>query len=136
MHARELAAIHQEAFDVPWSEQAFAELLASPGVQLAGDERGFILTRTVAGEAEVLTVAVRPDFRRQGLGHQLMAEAIVCSAALGAERMFLEVAQSNVAAIALYKSRGFEQVGLRKNYYQRADGSSEHATVMALNFAQ
>jgi ribosomal-protein-alanine N-acetyltransferase len=136
MQARELADIHGEAFDTPWGEHAFAELLDSPGVQLSGDARGFILTRTIADEAEILTVAVRPSARRQGLGHELIAAAIVSSAAHGAERMFLEVAESNVAAIALYKSNGFEQVGLRKNYYQRADGSSEHAMVMALNFSQ
>ena len=136
MDAKHLAEIHAEAFDTPWDETAFRELLASPGVQVSGDDRGFILIRTVGDEAEILTVAVRPALRRQGLGHRLVESAIVASAAQGAERMFLEVAESNLAAIALYSANGFEQVGLRKNYYHRPDGSSEHAMVMVLNFSQ
>lgn len=136
MEARLLADIHAEAFDTPWDEAAFDNLLTSPGVQVSGDDQGFILTRTVGDEAEILTVAVRPSARRRGLGHKLVQAAIVSCAAWGAERMFLEVAETNVAAIALYSSNGFEQVGLRKNYYKRADGSSEHAKVMVLNFSQ
>ena len=135
MDVAQLAQIHAEAFDHPWDEAAFAELLGSPGVALAGDERGFILTRTIADEAEILTIAVRPSCRRQGLGHALLKAAVVDSAARGAERMFLEVAESNAPAIALYQSSGFEAAGLRKNYYKRADGSSEHAKVMVLNFS-
>lgn len=131
----ELAAIHAEAFEHPWDAEAFRALLDSPGVWLGGDARGFVLIRAIADEAEILTIAVRPSARRQGLGKTLVEKAIVASAAAGAERMFLEVAESNAAAIALYRSCGFEPVGLRKNYYRRADGSSEHAKVMALNFS-
>ena len=131
----ELAAIHAEAFEHPWDAEAFRALLDSAGVWLGGDGRGFVLIRAIADEAEILTIAVRPSARRQGLGKTLVEQAIVASAAAGAERMFLEVAETNTAAIALYRSCGFEPVGLRKNYYRRADGSSEHAKVMALNFS-
>lgn len=136
MDASLLAEIHAEAFDSPWDEAAFAQLLESPGVSVLGDERGFILTRTIADEAEVLTIGVRPCARRQGLARGLIEKAVVVTRALGAERLFLEVAQSNVPAIGLYTACGFEQVGLRKNYYRRADGSTEHALVMVLNFLQ
>ncbi|GAA0380980.1 GNAT family N-acetyltransferase [Brevundimonas terrae] len=130
----QLATIHAEAFEAPWDAAAFAQLLDSTGVSLLGDERSFILTRTIADEAEILTIAVRPSNRRQGLARHLVEQAVVATRVLGAERMFLEVAENNLAAIGLYAACGFEQVGLRKNYYTRADGSSEHARVMVLNF--
>ena len=132
----QLADIHAEAFEAPWDKAAFARLLDSAGISLLGDERGFILTRTIADEAEILTLAVRPSCRRQGLARLLVEHAVVVTATLGAERMFLEVAENNAAAIGLYTVCGFEQVGLRKNYYTRTDGSSEHALVMVLNFLQ
>ncbi|MEG1452951.1 ribosomal protein S18-alanine N-acetyltransferase [Brevundimonas sp.] len=132
----QLAAIHAEAFDAPWEKAAFAQLLDSTGVSVLGDERGFILTRTVADEAEILTIGVRPACRRQGLARHLVEQAIVATRILGAQRMFLEVAENNLAAIGLYRACGFEQVGLRKNYYTRTDGSLEHALVMVLNFLQ
>ncbi len=133
---QDLSEIHAEAFDTPWDAAAFAQLLDSAGVSVLGDARGFILTRTIADEAEILTIAVRPSCRRQGLARHLVEQAIVVTRAWGAERMFLEVAENNTAAIELYTVCGFEQVGLRKNYYKRADGSSEHALVMVLNFLQ
>lgn len=136
MQAALLAEIHAEAFESGWSEAAFSDLLATPGVCAQGDERGFILTRTTADEAEILTIGVRPSQRRQGLARQLVEQAVVLTASLGAERMFLEVSENNLPAIGLYTDCGFERVGLRKNYYRRADGSAEHAFVMALKFSQ
>lgn len=132
----QLAQIHAEAFDSAWDEAAFAALLGTPGVFALGDDAGFILIRVVLDEAEILTVAVRPALRRQGIGARLVAQAIVESAARGAERMFLEVAQSNNAAQLLYKSAGFEQVGRRKAYYTLSDGTKEDALMMVLNFPQ
>lgn len=132
----QLAEIHAEAFEAPWNKAAFAQLMDSTGVLVLGDERGFILTRTIADEAEILTIAVRPSFRRQGLARHLVEQAIVATRVLGGERMFLEVAENNLAAIELYRACGFEPAGLRKNYYTRTDGSLEHALVMVLNFLQ
>lgn len=130
----ELADIHAEAFEVPWDEAAMASLLDSPGVFVRGDDQGFIMMRVIVDEAEILTVGVRPTARRGGRGRQLVEQAIVESAACGAERMFLEVAESNAAARALYVSCGFEVVGQRRGYYQRTDGSREDALMMALKF--
>ena len=129
-----MASVHLQAFDAPWNEAAFRDLLASPGVFALGDEAGFILVRVILDEAEILTVGVRPDLRRHGLGRALVQQAIIQAAAKGAERMFLEVAQSNLAAQYLYASTGFEQVGRRKNYYSLGDGSHEDALMMVLNF--
>lgn len=130
----ELADIHAEAFEAPWDEAAMASLLDSPGVFVRGDDQGFIMMRVIVDEAEILTVGVRPSARRGGRGRQLVEQAIVESAARGAERMFLEVAESNAAARALYVSCGFEVVGQRRGYYQRTDGSREDALMMALKF--
>jgi ribosomal-protein-alanine N-acetyltransferase len=133
---RALAAIHAEAFDAPWDAASLAALLASPGVFAVAEEDGFILIRVVADEAEILTLAVRPAARRSGLGGRLVQAAVVRAAALGAERLFLEVAEDNVAARALYARTGFVEAGRRRGYYARADGSREDALVLSLNFTR
>ena len=128
-----LAAIHAEAFETPWDEASLSALLASPGVFAVEEPDGFILIRVVADEAEILTLAVRPAARRSGLGGRLVETAVVRAAALSAERMFLEVAEDNVAARALYARAGFHEAGRRRGYYSRKDGSREDALVLALN---
>ena len=130
-----LAAIHAEAFETPWDAASLSALLASPGVFVVAEADGFILIRVVADEAEILTLAVRTPARRGGLGARLVEAAVVRAAALGAERMFLEVAEDNAAARALYARAGFHEAGRRRGYYARADGSREDALVLALNFA-
>jgi ribosomal-protein-alanine N-acetyltransferase len=120
--AHALAAAHRLAFDEAWGAEAFAALLASPGVfALAAGESGaiggFILCRTVAGEAEVLTLAVAPAHRRRGVAKLLLGVAMVEARRAGAEAMFLEVAADNAPALALYRGAGFTQVGLRRRYY-------------------
>ncbi len=81
---------------------------------------GFILVREAAGEAEILTLAVAPRARRQGLGRTLVDAAI---ARLGSADLFLEVAADNIAAIALYQQNGFTQAGVRRGYYARPGGA-------------
>ncbi len=120
-----LAEIHDQAFDDPWSAPAFADLLASPGVLAFGveDGSGFILCRVVAGEAEILTLAVTPPLRRRGLGKALVEAGAKAAADQGARSLFLEVAADNAAAIALYDGAGFTPVGRRAGYYRRPDGA-------------
>ena len=130
-----LAVLHAEAFDTPWDAASLSALLDSPGVFAVEQPGGFILIRVVADEAEILTLAVRPAARRSGLGGRLVEAAVVRAAALGAERMFLEVAEDNVAARALYARAGFVEAGRRRGYYARSDGSREDALILALNFA-
>ena len=132
--AERLAGLHAEAFDHPWSAPDIAALMAQPGVFVLEREGGFILCRVVADEAEILTLAVSPSMRRQGLGRALVAAAAERAGAQGAEAMFLEVAADNQAAIALYQATGFAKVGLRKGYYPHPDGAKD-ALVMrrALN---
>ena len=136
-----LAALHAAAFDEPWSADdilRFAEDRGGFALVAAEDEAGappagFILCRMIAGEAEVLTLAVWPEARRRGLGRALLEAAIVLAGPT-ATAMFLEVAADNPAAAALYAGAGFETVGRRAGYYGRAGGSVD-ALVMrrALN---
>lgn len=131
-----LAALHAEAFEAPWDANSLQTLLASPGVFAVAEADGFILVRVVADEAEILTLAVRPAARRAGLGGRLVEAAVVRAAALGSDRMFLEVAEDNQAARTLYARAGFQEAGRRRGYYSRADGSREDALVLALNFPE
>ncbi len=109
-----------------------AEVLASPlvfALQAGSPPLGFILARAVAGEAEVLTLAVHPDARRQGAGLALVQAAAEVALATGAETLWLEVAEDNAAALALYAAAGFEEAGRRRGYYPRADGRADALTL-------
>lgn len=133
--ADRLAAVHAEAFDAPWDAAAFAGLLDQEGVFAVEAPDGFILMRAVAGEAEILTLAVRPPARRRGLGGQLVELGALGAADRGADRVFLEVAEDNTAARVLYARAGFEEAGRRRGYYARPDGSRRDALLLALNLS-
>lgn len=130
-----LAALHAEAFDRPWDAGAFAALLDQSGVFAVEEADGFILMRVAVDEAEILTLAVRPAARRQGLGARLVGQGAVAAAARGADRLFLEVAEDNAAARALYARAGFIEAGRRPGYYQGPDGSRRDALLLARNFS-
>lgn len=134
--AAQLAAIHAEAFEAPWDTPAFEALLEQAGVFALSEPEGFILIRTVADEAEVLTLAVRPPARRHGLAARLVEGARAAAERRGAMRLFLEVAQDNAAARALYARAGFVETGRRPGYYARRDGSRSDALILALTLGQ
>lgn len=116
--AATLAALHATAFDHPWPEAEIASLMASPGVfALVVEGEGFILCRAVAGEAEILTLAVDPALRRRGTGRALVEAAAGLARQMDAGILFLEVADNNAAALGLYAASGFAAVGRRKGYY-------------------
>lgn len=127
-----MARLHAVCFSTPrpWSQGEFAELLRSPLCFALTEESGFVLGRVVAGEAELLTIAVAPEQRRAGLGRRLTAAFLAEAQSRSAESAFLEVASSNAAARALYSAAGFTAAGLRRGYYQAADGSREDALVL------
>ncbi len=134
-----LAALHGEGIGEAgpaWTEAAFATLLALPGrcafvADEAGQPLGFVLLGLAADEAEVITLAVLPDARRRGIGAALVAAAAREAAARGATRLFLEVAEDNAPARALYARAGFVPVGRRKGYYARPAAAVD-ALVLAL----
>jgi len=125
-----LAALHAACFtapwDQPWTERSFAEVLQMPGsgariAALGSEPVGFALARIVADEAELLLIGIHPQHRRAGFGRVLLDHMANALRAAGAARLFLEVAESNASATALYRAAGFESVGRRAKYYEGAD---------------
>ncbi len=133
-----LAGLHALCFQTPppWSEADFAGFVSDPLVFLLVEgDAGFLLGRSVADEAELLTLAVSPAARRRGLGRKLVARFLYQARLRGADRAFLEVSASNSAAIALYESAGFERAGQRRGYYRTPAGEHLDALVFARNLA-
>jgi ribosomal-protein-alanine N-acetyltransferase len=127
-----LAALHAPAFSDAWPQAAFASLLQRDGVivllgarNVQADAEGFILLQTAADEAEVLTFCVTDSARRCGLGRALLQAACEVAAAKGAQQMFLEAGEGNVAAMALYQRAGFVEVGRRRAYYHQGPNGSD-----------
>ena len=124
------------AFGEAWTAPQCAGLLPLPGVWLAlardprGEPLGFALSRVVAGEAELLLLAVKRSVQRRGVGKTLMLRFIDDAGARGAERLHLEVRDGN-DAIDLYKRHGFAEVGRRRNYYSGAAGQRFDALTLA-----
>jgi [ribosomal protein S18]-alanine N-acetyltransferase len=125
-----LAEVHAASFAEAWDVGSLARLFATPGTQGllvdrpdSGEVLGFVILRSIAGEAEILTIAVRPGARRQGFARRLLRAAIACATESGALRLLLEVAADNSPALALYLGAGFAEVALRTNYYRRKGGA-------------
>lgn len=116
-----LAALHAACFERAWDAATLSRMLADRGTFAFVHDDGFVLTRAAADEAEILTLAVRPEARGKGLGHALLQAAINQALALGAATMFLEVGADNPHALALYAGLGFAKVGARKAYYDGRD---------------
>ncbi|MFM7347503.1 MAG: GNAT family N-acetyltransferase [Tagaea sp.] len=130
-----LSELHCACFPYGWRPSAMDEVLRSPGVYaiLAADgERaaGLALGRRIADEAELLTLAVAPDYRRQGLGAALVRA--VASVVPLARLLHLEVGADNPPALTLYRTLGFAQAGRRKDYYRRPDGRLVDALTFAI----
>ncbi|MCT7665154.1 GNAT family N-acetyltransferase [Shinella kummerowiae] len=133
------AMLHRARFSQPWNDGEFHSLLSQQPVYgfvalregvLGRTAGGFVLGRAVAGEAEILTIGVDLRFERAGLGWRLMQAALREAKMRGAEDIFLEVDDGNVAACGLYAKLGFLKVGERKAYYAAADGRRSTALVM------
>lgn len=135
--ARTLARLHAAGFFRGWPASDFEAYLADPlttPAYVAIDARrrvaGFIMLRLSGDESELLTIAVDPALRGKGLGRALLAAAFADLQMSPVKTMFLEVDETNQAAIGLYRSFGFGQIGVRKGYYPRPDGSAATALVM------
>ena len=128
---KRLAGIHGACFAEGWDALALRDMLSVPGTTVVqAGEAGFALLRILAGEAEILTVAVLPGARRSGIGRELVSGMLDTARERGATSLFLEVAEDNAAALALYASAGFTVISRRRGYYARPGGSSMDAIVM------
>lgn len=133
MTFEEMAAIHAACFTTPkpWSAKDMADTLASSFCFLLVEPAGFLIGRVVAGEAELLTLAVDPKARQRGTGGRLVDGFLTEAKARDAESAFLEVLATNLPAQSLYARKGFEQTGKRSGYYQSPEGQRFDALVLA-----
>ncbi len=133
-----LCVLHAESFgEGRWSlEQIRSSLRLHTTVArvacVEGKPCGFILCQLAGGEVEVLTFCVKPLFRRAGVGQTLLRSVLGEARGQNADRVFLEVAADNEAALSLYKAAGFKVIGTRPRYYIRAGGPVD-AVMMALD---
>lgn len=129
-----MAATHARAFagsGRAWSTAEFRTLLQNDNVFCHGDARAFALGRVVADEAEILTLATDPAHRRTGLGRACLRAFEVQATARGATTAFLEVAEDNAPARALYHAAHYTEAGRRMGYYTSANGSAVDALVLS-----
>jgi len=137
--ARTASRIHGEAFARAWADGEFESLisqqsvfgfLACPEGRARDAAAGFVLAREAAGEAEILSIGISPKQRRGGLGWRLMLSAMKEAKRRGAEEMFLEVDETNTAAVQMYRKLDFVKVGARNAYYAKEGAARTTALVM------
>ena len=133
MNAVELAKIHGASFSYaprPWTDDEFESLLTSPNIKLFEQAGGFAIFRFAGPEAELLTIAVNPAVRRQGIAKKLMLTGHESAKSAGVEEVFLEVSQENPHAKSLYEQFGYEVRAIRENYYFGPNGQKINGLVM------
>ena len=123
--------IEKVCFSTPWNKDALAQELKTPCSHLyaafeEGRAAGYAAVYCVESEADIARVAVLPEYRRRGIAASMLLYALKD---IGADTAFLDVRESNLPALRLYESLGFEKTGVRKNYYSRPD---ENAVLMRL----
>ncbi len=129
-----VCVIEKQVQYAPWTEQLFSDglerhlcLVAENAQQIVG----FAVVQFIVDEASLLNIAVDPKQQKQGIGRLLLDEVITQATIKKMTTVFLEVRASNQRAITMYQQAGFNEMGLRKNYYPSANGK-EHAVMMAL----
>ncbi len=139
-----LSLVHQRAFaglgQEGWTAGAIGDvLLGSGGFIVASNNKeaatGFALFRQTVDEAELITLAVDPDYQRRGIAQRLLASAIKYLSERECASIFLEVRADNMPARTLYENNGFVRAGLRKNYYKTSNGERLDAVIFKLGLA-
>jgi ribosomal-protein-alanine N-acetyltransferase len=130
--------IDQASFSLPWPERSFRfEITDNPASRCwvaEGDDRivGMLVLWLIVDEAHIATIAVHPDYRRQGIGQALLLHSLKSANEEGAVSSFLEVRESNMTAQTMYRKYGFVETGKRLHYYKDND---ENAILMSANLA-
>jgi len=131
-----VVAVEQTAYSHPWTLGNFKDALKAGYVahRLVAEEHliGYFVAMQVIDEVHLLNITVAPAFHRQGWARCLLQSLSLWSQAQGANCLWLEVRESNAPALSLYKSFGFQQVGLRKDYYPAGRTTRESAVVMSM----
>jgi len=132
--AKLLSHLHSLCFSAMWDEKAFSDLLSLPGtiaqiISFNDTPVGFSLYQMVEEDAEILTLGVLPTMRGRALGQLMLSQGIDFLKEAGVTRLFLEVSETNISGLKLYKNSGFLKIGMRKNYYKEGDARI-HAIVM------
>ncbi len=123
------------AYEFPWTEAIFRDCLRvgypAKVIETEGTLVGHGIMSAAAGECHILNICVHPDYQRRGLGRQMLAHLLDLARGRGAQSAILEVRRSNLAAFSLYDKLGFNQIGVRKDYYPGHGGRREDALVLA-----
>ena len=129
----EVAAIERASYQFPWSEGIFRDCLrvgyVCRVVTASREVMGYGVMSFGAGEAHILNLCVGETHRCRGVGRRLLSTLIEHASSAGMSDAFLEVRPSNTAAIRLYLALGFEQVGMRRGYYQAVNGREDAAVL-------
>jgi len=124
-----VAQLERSSYAFPWSDAIFRDCLRAGYyccvAQLDHLVLGYAIMSSGAGEAHVLNVCVAQDYRCRGIGTQLLWHLLEFAKSLGVADVFLEVRPSNTSAIRLYQTLGFTQIGMRRGYYQAAEGRED-----------
>lgn len=135
--AEDCARLHEAAFPHPWDVNEFERMIGD--ARCLGDAAvetrprrlvGYVVSRRTLDEAEILTVAVDASVRRQGVGRKILGVHLPRLERHGVGTVFLEVGETNAAALHLYRSLGFEEIGRRQGYYRSAAGQAVTAIAM------
>jgi len=129
----EVLRIEQSVQAYPWTRGNFIDALSHGDVccvdELGGEIRGYAILRPVLDEAELLNIGVAAEQQHKGLGRAMLLEMLDMVCEKNMLRVFLEVRASNAAALALYRSTGFSEIGIRRDYYINASGSEDAITM-------
>jgi ribosomal-protein-alanine N-acetyltransferase len=130
----EVIEIERRSYPYPWTRTIFSDCLRAGYSCWVCERQGIIegygVISVAAGESHLLNLCVRPEALRQGIGRKLLKHFVSVARRHGAEVVFLEVWPSNRAALALYGKNGFNELGVRKDYYP-AEGGREDALILA-----
>ncbi len=127
----QLLAIEQASFPDPMSELLLRDTLSHTSnlcfvVYETDTPIGFVIVQGIGDTADIVSIAIAPSHRRRGYARALLSHTLIALSQEGMRECFLEVRKSNAPALALYHALGFQQIGLRKNYYNHP---TEHAVI-------
>ena len=132
MTPAEMAELHraEPTGQRAWSEAEFSAMLSASNALSVTCDAGFAVGQVIVDEAELFLIMTKPEHRKQGVGHRILALFERQAYQNAVQRIILEVADTNAAARALYSANGYQQMAVRKNYYTFPNGSHADAIVM------